>query len=328
MSDLNQTKVSLIIPAYNAASTIERCLDSILKQDYPNLEIIVVDDASCDDTLTKVSNYNVRIIRHEKNQGLSCSRNTGANEANGQILIFCDSDLIVPPQAISGLVKTLIVRQDKLAVGGVYSENSEGLNFISEYKNCDLAYREQACSADVKYVTGFFMAIRKSEFIKTGGFPEGFAKVGEVEDMEFGYRVTKGFNTMFVQKEVKVRHLKKYNLVSMLKTNFKRIFSMVRLIKVSKGKYKASEHVTLPYFINLFLPWIIILFLVLNIWFKTKWLVFTVPVLFIVNNRGFLAFLVKKRGIIFALRSIVIHFIEYIFIPVFILISGFKLAFK
>lgn len=87
--------ISVVIPAYNRANTIRRCLDSVLAQTVSPLEIIVVDDRSTDETVQIVQNYTdpkVRIIILEKNSGAQVARNRGIREAKGDWIAFQDSD--------------------------------------------------------------------------------------------------------------------------------------------------------------------------------------------------------------------------------------------
>lgn len=84
-------KFSIVIPVYNVDKYIGRCLDSIFNQTYKDYEVIVVDDGSDDDSKKIVKKYDVKII-NSKHQGVSESRNIGAKKANGEYLIFLDSD--------------------------------------------------------------------------------------------------------------------------------------------------------------------------------------------------------------------------------------------
>ena len=93
--------VSVIVPAYNAEGTIERCLDSLLCQT-ANVEVIVVDDCSSDGTARMLERYrraheNVRVLRNEKNIGQGLSRNRGIEIARGSYLAFVDADDYVSP---------------------------------------------------------------------------------------------------------------------------------------------------------------------------------------------------------------------------------------
>jgi teichuronic acid biosynthesis glycosyltransferase TuaG len=88
-------KFTVIIPAYNAAQTITRAVDSVLAQSYPAHEVIVVDDASKDDTVTILQDKygdKIRIIQKVANGGSSIARNTAMNEASGDYVVFLDAD--------------------------------------------------------------------------------------------------------------------------------------------------------------------------------------------------------------------------------------------
>ena len=87
--------VSIIIPTYNRAHLIKRSLQSVLKQDYPNFEIIVIDDASTDNTeyiVKELDDVRVIYIQHSFNKGANAARNTGIRAATGEYIAFQDSD--------------------------------------------------------------------------------------------------------------------------------------------------------------------------------------------------------------------------------------------
>ena len=102
-------KVSIIIPAYNVQNEIGRCLKSMINQVYKNIEIIVIDDASTDNTRNIIKKYaenDNRIIPFYQtiNKGVSAARNTGLMAATGDYIIFVDSDDEMIPSAIRRLV--------------------------------------------------------------------------------------------------------------------------------------------------------------------------------------------------------------------------------
>jgi len=87
--------VSVVIPTYNRASLLERALRSVFNQTYNNLEIIVVDDASSDETsdvVKTIHDERVRYLRHDTNRGGSAARNTGIRAACGEYIAFLDDD--------------------------------------------------------------------------------------------------------------------------------------------------------------------------------------------------------------------------------------------
>lgn len=118
MNCQNNPLVSVIVPVYNVERYLDECLNSIRQQTYENLEIIVVEDCSTDKSLEVLSKYlndqRIKLIRHEKNSGLSAARNTGIDAAKGDYIIFVDSDDLVHLLLIELCVKYAIVNDADL----------------------------------------------------------------------------------------------------------------------------------------------------------------------------------------------------------------------
>jgi len=108
-------RASVVVCAYNRPDATVRCLESLLCQDYPNYEIIVVDDASCDPSMSYlyqyISNNNVdnriRAVTHKQNQGLSASRNHGISLASGDFILFIGPDCTAAKNWIWQMLHTL-----------------------------------------------------------------------------------------------------------------------------------------------------------------------------------------------------------------------------
>lgn len=105
--------VSIIIPVYNTGEPFRGCIESVLQQTYPNLEIIVVDDCSTDElTLQILKDYQakdqrIKVIRNEQNSGLSFTRNAGVAQAQGTYFSFLDSDDQFVPNFVETMVQAL-----------------------------------------------------------------------------------------------------------------------------------------------------------------------------------------------------------------------------
>lgn len=85
-------KVSIIVPVYNGEKFIKRCLDSLTCQTYDNIEIIVINDGSSDNTLSLIKEYDNIVLIDKENTGVSDSRNIGLKKATGDYIMFCDAD--------------------------------------------------------------------------------------------------------------------------------------------------------------------------------------------------------------------------------------------
>lgn len=115
MIDMTSPLVTAVIPAYNAAATIRRALDSVLAQTYRNYEIIVIDDASTDATADIVATHygdRVRLLRLPHNQGESGAMNAGIAVANGELIAFLDADDEWLPDKLAYQVTALADRPD------------------------------------------------------------------------------------------------------------------------------------------------------------------------------------------------------------------------
>lgn len=140
-------EVSVIIPAYNAAKTIKRCIMSILEQSYSDLECIVVDDGSKDDTANIIKQINDPRIRYiyKENSGVSSTRNRAIKEAKGDYICFLDADDYQSEQALSLLVTAMKMHNVDLVVGSFYRVVDDKLAVKSYFKKeCLLSRNEYA----------------------------------------------------------------------------------------------------------------------------------------------------------------------------------------
>ncbi len=108
---MGNKKVSIIVPVYNAEEYVERCINSVLAQTYENVEIIIVDDGSTDESVSICDNFsarheNIRVF-HTKNAGVSSARNRGISEACEDYLTFVDADDYLEKDTVAYLVRCL-----------------------------------------------------------------------------------------------------------------------------------------------------------------------------------------------------------------------------
>ena len=114
-------KISIVIPVYNAATTLDRCLKSIFVQNYPELQIIAVNDASTDNSLEVLKNYackhpEMEVYSLEKNSGVSAARNFGLTKANGFYLQFVDADDDLDPKYFEKMIHLIESTDSDMAV--------------------------------------------------------------------------------------------------------------------------------------------------------------------------------------------------------------------
>lgn len=118
-------KVSIIIPVYNVSEYVERCINSVIHQTYTDLECIIVDDCTPDDSIEKceklIAEYNgpicFKILHHEKNRGLSAARNTGTYAATGNYIYYLDSDDYITNDCIYTIIAPLNNKPYDIIIG-------------------------------------------------------------------------------------------------------------------------------------------------------------------------------------------------------------------
>lgn len=129
----NEAVISVIIPVYNGEATIRRACRSVLDQNYPKVELVLVDDGSQDHTLEILEeiagrNPNVKVI-HQENGGVSKARNRGIEEAKGEYLMFLDADDELEPGSMETLMKISRENDCDIVAGGCLRVRPDGSSF-------------------------------------------------------------------------------------------------------------------------------------------------------------------------------------------------------
>ena len=125
----NNIKVSIAVPIYNSSLYLSKCINSILSQSYKNIEVILVDDGSTDNSLEIMKKYQKKDERikvyHKKNGGLSSARNYGMSKATGDYIMFIDSDDYIDPNMTEVLLKKILKEEADVCEGGIFVHNKD-----------------------------------------------------------------------------------------------------------------------------------------------------------------------------------------------------------
>jgi glycosyltransferase involved in cell wall biosynthesis len=229
-------KLSVIIPVYNAEQTIARAIDSVLKQDFDNYQIIAVDDGSNDSSPRVLRGYGDRIkVARQCNRGAAAARNAGARIAEGEYLAFLDADDEWLPERLTVSVRALeespaavvaysdMIRDDGGAISPM--QGSPSLDYL-------LSGRFALFPSAV--------TVRRSAFARSGGFPEQFSGAG-FEDMYTALLLREQGEFVHIAKPLVVYHISEAStLISKYRPGY-RVFR--RLVKQRYG-YRAHGLLT------------------------------------------------------------------------------------
>lgn len=133
---INNPLISIVIPCYNAEQGLEKCLDSVVRQHYQNLEIVIVDDGSEDGSSIIYDEFQkkdkrIKIIK-QKNSGVSKARNVGVEAVTGEYICFVDADDWVEPEYCTELYHLLVTEKADIAIIEASYENEDGVVVFSK----------------------------------------------------------------------------------------------------------------------------------------------------------------------------------------------------
>jgi GT2 family glycosyltransferase len=207
--------VSVIVCSFNGGQTLAACLDSLGKLNYPEYEVILVDDGSTDDTAYIAAQFpRVRYI-HQSNHGLSHARNTSAAAARGEVFAYTDSDCMADVDWLYYLIGTLM-SGDYAGVGGP-NVTPPAQNWIQACVAAAPGGPSHVLLTDTiaEHIPGCNMAFHRWAFESIGGFDPEYRKAGD--DVDFCWRLQQaGFVIAFSPTAI-VWHHRRFTLRAFLK---------------------------------------------------------------------------------------------------------------
>ena len=230
--DLPGPSVSVVIPAYNAGEDLDRCLEAVLRSDYPLTECIVVDDASTEASTAEIARkHGVTLVTMEKQGGPGLARTRGAELAKGHVLMLTDADVMLHPGAIGIAARALQADPGVAAVFGSYDDQPAHPSFLSRYRNLYHHWNHQRGNEEASTFWTGCGAARRDIFLQLGGFSSEFERPS-IEDIELGYRLRAAGHRIKLLKDMQGTHLKEWTFSGMMKTDiFQRGIPWVVLLK-------------------------------------------------------------------------------------------------
>ncbi len=326
-----QPLVSVIIPVHNAGKHLEMCMEALYASTYPSFEIIMVDDYSTDDSVEIARQKGTTVLQLSRQSGPAAARNFGALHARGEIILFIDSDVTVRRDTIALVVSNFQYNPDIVAVFGSYDDEPQEENFMSQYRNLFHHFHHQHSDTEAFTFWAGCGAIRKKVFEEIDGFNQKRYTKPSIEDIELGNRIHKKGYRILLNKDLQVKHLKRWEFLSMLRTDiFQRAIPWSRLILETKFMPK-DLNLQMSHKISAISVFFMILMIPFLLLVHTK--LYDVSVAFIAGlfslmllinllilNRKLYFFYARKRGLRFMLQVIPLHFFYFLY-------SGFSFVF-
>lgn len=243
--------VSIIIPVYNTEKYLKRCLNSAIHQTYKNIEIIAIDDASTDNSLSILKDYqmlyknkNFLLISSSDNVGVAESRNIGLKQANGDYIFFLDSDDAIKENAIEELIKLALTYNTSLVEAEyqtVFNQKKQKTNEIDKkIKEIDIEKNKEYLYSERGAV---WNKLFSHSLIEEEKFPNGLI----FEDAAFLYPVlTKAKKTVHTSEKLYYyyRHRESITLTNKFKPN-ENLFDIYTICNLIKKRCKELNTYTL-----------------------------------------------------------------------------------
>lgn len=310
--------VSVIIPAYNSAKTLAACLSAVFAQREPVTEVIVVDDASTDETREIARRFPCQLLETSINRGPAAARNRGVAASRGEILLFVDSDCAPLPDALGAALSIFERNPDVVCVHGTYAVQplyDDGP--VEEYRLLHGHYWRRRHVGRVRTTLFALGAIRRSAFTEVGGFDENLRAS---EDVELGDRLDERHGVVLTDTMIG-RHDDDSRLGPLLRKQFSRSQLLIPVALAERGP--AGIRANSPIALVLATLGVASLPLVLV---SPPLVVVTFALLagFVLADVGLLRFVVGQRGPAFAVVFYGLHLLIQLAIVAGAIVGGLR----
>jgi glycosyltransferase involved in cell wall biosynthesis len=308
--------ISVVVPAYNAESSLALCLQAVARSAGGTAEVIVVDDGSQDGSGEVARRHGAMVLRHDRPRGPAAARNAGAARARGDVVFFLDADVVLAEDAIPRVRAAFAGDPGLAALFGSYDDAPAAGTFVSDYRNLLHHFVHQTACEDSQSFWAGCGAVRRGVFLALGGFDEGYRRPS-IEDIELGGRLALAGHRVRLEKRLRGTHLKRWTLGNVLLVDVRdRAYPWARLI-LERARMPADLNLRHEHRASAVLVWLGVA-LVLGLPFgtaPTQWLLglglLVAAGCLILLNRAFYRFLADRRGVLFAARAVPLHLLYY-----------------
>lgn len=208
---------SIVVPAYQESKLIGECVEALCAQtiDRSRYEIIVVDDASTDDTAAIAEDAGADVVVHTPHGGAAAARNAGVGAAQGVLVLFTDADCAPSPEWLARMVAPFT---DPTVVGtkGTYRTQQRELIARLVQLEFEIRYERMAELPEIDFIDTYSAAYRRDVMVEHGGFSTDYP-VPSAEDVDFSFRLAREGHRMLFVPDAWVRHVHPNSLWSYLR---------------------------------------------------------------------------------------------------------------
>lgn len=307
-------RLSVVIPVHNGGEDLKACLDALLNSTRQPEEVIIVDDASTDQSVKLASQYGMVISsQSESPVGPARCRNRGVTFAKGDVVIFLDADVRVHEDTLALIERHFHENPEIAALFGSYDDQPPHRSLVTLYKNLQHHFVHQHSQREASTFWTGLGAIRRDVFVKLGGFSETYSHPS-IEDIELGVRLKRAGYRVQLCAEIQATHLKHWNLVSLLRTDIRdRAIPWARLI-FSTGRLPADLNLDWKSRASAACAWGILSFVLIGFWFPLTWIgVLPLAGFIIFANFPLYRFFRQRGGLWFAMGAVLLHFLYFLY---------------
>ncbi len=306
--------LTVVVPAYNGGRELEECLAAITEGTRRPDELIVVDDASTDDSGPRAARRGARVITLAgQPRGPAHARNTGVAAATGDLIVFIDADVAVHADTLARLERRLRDDSTLVAVFGSYDDAPPAPDLVSQYKNLQHHWVHQHACRDAQTFWAGCGAIRREAFLAIGGYDIAFERPA-IEDIELGLRLTDAGLRVELDREILCTHLKRWTLASLLQADIGgRAIPWCRQI-ARRGQAPHDLNLSNAARWSGALSWLALLALCAAPWYGPLWFVWLATLGAVIGlNRAFYRFLWQRGGGRLLALGMALHYAYYVY---------------
>ncbi len=310
--DSGPEEISVIVPALAADDSLDRCLSRLAAQQPPPLEVLIVADGGSQAVIEAAQRRGFRAEALPERRGPAATRNHGAANARGKILLFLDSDVEAPPDVVGRVAEAFRERPDLTAVFGSYDDRPAAPGCVSRFRNLLHHWVHQQAQEEASTFWAGCGAVLREPFLEAGGFDESFSRPA-VEDIQLGHRLAAAGLRIRLDKELQVKHLKRWNLGSMVRTDIVARGAPWTRLMLARGRLDGDLNLRPANRASAVLAGLLPLTAIGGVWFHSLWIAAALAVVLLVGlNLPFYRFLASRGGLKLAACALPLHWLHFV----------------